>query len=520
MILFIDELHTLVGAGWEDGAMDASNMLKPALARGELRCVGATTLDEYREYVEKDPALERRFQPVFIAEPSVTGTVSILRGLKDNMRCITGCVFKTRRWSRRRCSAIATSPIALPDKAIDLIDEAASRLRIEIDSLPTEIDQLERRIQQLEIERAALSKETDSASVERLGALEAEFAELQEESAAAKAHWQREKQLIDAIRGHKQGIDEANVQLESAQRRHDHEESARLLYGVIPEHQAEIEALQGQLSAHQAEQQMLQEEVGEHEIAEVVAAWTGVPVTKMLEGEMQKLLRIEEHLNARVIHQEPAVSAVANAIRRSRSGLQDPNRPMGSFMFLGPTGVGKTELVKALTAFMFDDERAMVRIDMSEYMEKHAVARLIGAPPGYVGHEEGGQLTEAVRRRPYAVVLFDEIEKAHPDVLNILLQLLDEGRLTDAQGREVDFRNTIVLMTSNVGAHAITARVESGAGSAEELEEEVHEAGGHPPRVHQPDRRGGGLSGAAHGGHGQDRRHPAAPRARAARLRS
>ena len=477
VILFIDELHTLVGAGKGDGAMDASNMLKPALARGELRCVGATTLDEYREYVEKDPALERRFQPVFIAEPSVTDTVSILRGLKDKYEVHHGVRIQDAALvSAAMLSDRYISDRFLPDKAIDLIDEAASRLRIEIDSLPTEIDQLERRLQQLEIERAALSKETDSASVERLGALEAEFAELQEESAAAKAHWQREKQLIDAIRGHKQGIDEANVQLESAQRRHDHEESARLLYGVIPEHQAEIEALQGQLSAHQAEQQMLQEEVGEHEIAEVVAAWTGVPVTKMLEGEMQKLLRIEEHLNARVIHQEPAVSAVANAIRRSRSELQDPNRPMGSFMFLGPTGVGKTELVKALTAFMFDDERAMVRIDMSEYMEKHAVARLIGAPPGYVGHEEGGQLTEAVRRRPYAVVLFDEIEKAHPDVLNILLQLLDEGRLTDAQGREVDFRNTIVLMTSNVGAHAITARVESGAGSAEELEEEVHEA--------------------------------------------
>ncbi|HAN32698.1 MAG TPA: type VI secretion system ATPase TssH, partial [Myxococcales bacterium] len=369
LILFIDELHTLVGAGKGDGAMDASNMLKPALARGELRCVGATTLDEYRQYIEKDPALERRFQPVLVTEPSIVDTISILRGLKDKYEVHHGVRIQDAALiSAANLSDRYISDRFLPDKAIDLIDEAASRLRIEIDSLPTEIDQLERRIQQLEIERAALAMETDQTSLERLQALESEVAELQEEAAGAKAHWQREKQLIDEIRERKEHIDEANGLLEVAQRNHDHEESARLLYGVIPEHEGQIVLLQGQLADHQSELRMLQEEVGEQEIAEVVAAWTGIPVTKMLEAEMQKLLRIEEHLNARVIHQQPAVSAVANAIRRSRSGLQDPDRPMGSFIFLGPTGVGKTELVKALTEFIFDDERAMVRIDMSEYM--------------------------------------------------------------------------------------------------------------------------------------------------------
>ena len=456
IILFIDELHTIVGAGKGDGAMDASNMLKPALARGDLRCIGATTLDEYRQHIEKDPALERRFQPVYIDEPSVSDTISILRGLKDKYEVHHGVrIQDTALVAAATLSDRYISDRFLPDKAIDLIDEAASSLRIEIDSLPTEIDQLERRIQQLEIEKAALARETDSASLDRLDGVESEMAELREQASSAKAHWQQEKQLIDQLRTLKQEIESSNTQLEAAERRHDHEEAARLKYGAIPGFQQEIATLQAELSELQKSQCMLPEEVSEQEIAAVVAAWTGVPVSKMLEGDMQKLLHIEDRLNARVIHQKEAVSSVANAIRRSRSGLQDPNRPIGSFIFLGPTGVGKTELVKALADFMFDDEHAMVRIDMSEYMEKHAVSRLIGAPPGYVGHEEGGQLTEAVRRRPYSVVLFDEIEKAHPDVLNILLQLLDDGRLTDSLGRSVDFRNTIVLMTSNLGSHAI-----------------------------------------------------------------
>ena len=456
IILFIDELHTIVGAGKGDGAMDASNMLKPALARGDLRCIGATTLDEYRQHIEKDPALERRFQPVYIDEPSVSDTISILRGLKDKYEVHHGVrIQDTALVAAATLSDRYISDRFLPDKAIDLIDEAASSLRIEIDSLPTEIDQLERRIQQLEIEKAALARETDSASLDRLDGVESEMAELREQASSAKAHWQQEKQLIDQLRTLKQEIESSNTQLEAAERRHDHEEAARLKYGAIPGFQQEIATLQAELSELQKSQCMLPEEVSEQEIAAVVAAWTGVPVSKMLEGDMQKLLHIEDRLNARVIHQKEAVSSVANAIRRSRSGLQDPNRPIGSFIFLGPTGVGKTELVKALADFMFDDEHAMVRIDMSEYMEKHAVSRLIGAPPGYVGHEEGGQLTEAVRRRPYSVVLFDEIEKAHPDVLNILLQLLDDGRLTDSLGRSVDFRNTTVLMTSNLGSHAI-----------------------------------------------------------------
>ena len=468
VICFIDELHTMVGAGSAEGSMDASNMLKPALARGELHCIGATTLDEYRKYIEKDAALERRFQPVFVDEPSLPDTISILRGLKEK--------YEVHHGVRIQDSALVAAATLsdryitdrfLPDKAVDLIDEAASRLRIEIDSLPTEIDQLERRIQQLQIEQRALQRETDSVSRERLAGIEAEMADLREQSSSAKAHWQREKELIDAIRSAKEEAEDAAIQLESAQRRNDLEEAARLQYGQMPEIQQRIAAARARLDELQQDQRMLVEEVTEQDIAQVVAAWTGVPVTRMLEGEMQKLLRIEERLNERVIHQEEAISAVAHAIRRSRSGLQDPDRPMGSFIFLGPTGVGKTELVKALAGFLFDDDRAMIRLDMSEYMEKHNVARLIGAPPGYIGHDEGGQLTEAVRRRPYSVVLFDEIEKAHPDVLNVLLQLLDDGRLTDSMGRTVDFRNTLVLMTSNIGSHAVLDAAELGQPAVE-----------------------------------------------------
>ncbi len=456
VILFIDELHNLVGAGKGDGAMDASNMLKPALARGELRCIGATTLDEYRKYIEKDAALERRFQPVMCDEPSVPDTVSILRGLRDKYEVHHGVRIQD-------AALVAAATLSdryitdrfLPDKAIDLVDEAASRLRIEIDSLPTEIDQMQRRLQQLEIEAAALAREKDRASVDRLKDIQKLMAELKEETLGKKAEWQREKTLIDGLRTQKEQLEELNHQLEAAERRYDNETAAKLRYGEIPTLQRAIQEAQDKLAEAQKTGKLLNEEVTPEEIAKVVAAWTGVPVTKMLEGEMQKLLRLEEPLRNRVVHQEEAIAAVANAVRRSRSGLQDPNRPMGSFIFLGPTGVGKTELVKALAEYLFDDDRAMIRIDMSEYMEKHTVARLIGAPPGYVGHEEGGQLTEAVRRKPYSVVLFDEIEKAHPDVLNVLLQVLDEGRLTDSLGRTVDFRNTIVLMTSNVGSAAI-----------------------------------------------------------------
>ena len=468
VICFIDELHTMVGAGSAEGSMDASNMLKPALARGELRCIGATTLNEYRKYIEKDTALERRFQPVFVAEPSLTDTISILRGLKEK--------YEVHHGVRIQDSALVAAATLsdryitdrfLPDKAVDLIDEAASRLRIEIDSLPTEIDQLERRIQQLEIEARALQRETDPVSRERLSGIEAEMANLREQASTAKAHWQREKELIDAIRSAKEEAEDATIQLESAQRRNDLEEAARLQYGQMPEIQQRITTARAQLAELQQVQRMLVEEVTEQDIARVVAAWTGVPVTRMLEGEMQKLLQIDQRLKERVINQEEAIDAVASAIRRSRSGLQDPDRPMGSFVFLGPTGVGKTELVKALAEFLFDDDRAMVRLDMSEYMEKHAVSRLIGAPPGYVGHDEGGQLTEAVRRRPYSVVLLDEIEKAHPDVLNVLLQVLDDGRLTDSLGRTVDFRNTLVLMTSNIGSHAVLEAADQGATAVE-----------------------------------------------------
>ena len=457
IILFIDEMHTLVGAGKAEGAMDAGNMLKPMLARGELRCVGATTLDEYRKYIEKDAALERRFQPVFVGEPSVDDTIGILRGLKEK--------YEVHHGIRITDSALVAAAVLssryitdrfLPDKAIDLIDESASRLRIEIDSMPAEIDQVERRVRQLEIERVALKKETDVAGQERLARLEQELGDLREQSDQLKARWENEKRVIEKIRKTKEEVEQARLQAEAAERSGDLNKAAELRYGVMFTLNKRLETEQVEFTAlNDGGQAMLQEEVTADDIADVVGKWTGIPVSRLLEGEMQKLLRMEDRLHARVIGQEEAVAAVANAVRRSRSGLSDPNRPIGSFIFLGPTGVGKTELARALAEFLFDDERAMVRMDMSEYMEKHTVARLIGAPPGYVGYEEGGQLTEAVRRRPYSVLLLDEIEKAHPDVFNVLLQLLDDGRLTDGQGRTVDFRNTVIIMTSNIGSHAI-----------------------------------------------------------------
>ena len=453
IILFIDELHTLVGAGAAEGAMDAANMLKPALARGELRCIGATTLDEYREHVEKDAALERRFQPVYVGEPGVEETIAILRGLKEK--------YEVHHGVRIKDSALVAAAVLshryisgryLPDKAIDLVDEAASRLRIEIDSMPAEIDDLDRRVRQLEIEKQALSREQDRASQERLAKIEAELGQLKKRMEELKEQWRREKELIAAIRQVKEKIEETKLQEQAAEREADLGKVAELRYGVLPELNKKLKEYNQKLAEIQKEHKMLKEEVDEEDIAEVVAGWTGIPVARMLEGEVQKLLRMEEHLRSRVVGQDHAISALASAIRRSRAGISDPNRPLGSFIFLGPTGVGKTELAKALAAFLFDDERSLLRFDMSEYMEKHAVSRLIGAPPGYVGYEEGGQLTEAVRRRPYSVILFDEIEKAHPDVFNILLQLLDDGRLTDSHGRTVDFRNTVVIMTSNLGS--------------------------------------------------------------------
>jgi len=462
VILFIDELHTIVGAGAAEGAVDAANLLKPMLARGELRAVGATTLDEYRKHVEKDAALERRFQQVMVGEPSVEATIAILRGLKERyevhhgVRIQDGALVAAARLSDRYITARF-----LPDKAIDLVDEAASRLRIEIDSVPAEIDAVERRIVQLEIEQQALEPETDPGSVERREAIGAELAELREEAAGMRAHWDQEKATIGRIRGIKEQIETARQELERAERTADLEGAARLKFGTLPELERALEAANDELARQQADRRMLKEEVDEEDVAEVVSAWTGVPVSRLIEGEVQKLLRMEDRLHERVVGQEQAVSAVSNALRRSRAGLSDPDRPIGSFMFLGPTGVGKTELARALAEFMFDDERAMVRIDMSEYMEKHAVARLIGAPPGYVGFEEGGQLTETVRRRPYAVLLLDEIEKAHPDVFNVLLQLLDDGRLTDGHGRVVDFKNTVVIMTSNIGSHFLAEGIES-----------------------------------------------------------
>src|SRR5437868_440327 len=451
IITFIDELHTIVGAGGAEGAVDAGNMIKPMLARGELRLIGATTLDEYRKNVEKDAALERRFQPVFVGEPSVDDTIAILRGLKER--------YEVHHGVRIQDAALVAAAVLsqryisgrqLPDKAIDLVDEAASRLRIEIDSMPIEVDVVERRIRQLEIEKAALAKETDEVSKQRLQAIEAELAELNEKRSAMVAHWENEKHAITEIRDLKEQLEGARTEAERAEREGDLERAAQLRYGTMRELEQEIEAKTRQLDELQGEQKMLKEEVDEEDIAEIVSKWTGIPVTRLMEGEMQKLVRLEEVLHERVIGQDDAVTAVANAIRRSRAGLSDPNRPIGSFMFLGPTGVGKTELARTLADFLFDDERAMVRIDMSEYQEKHNVSRLVGAPPGYVGYEEGGQLTEAVRRRPYAVILLDEIEKAHSDVFNVLLQILDDGRLTDGQGRTVDFRNTVLIMTSNV----------------------------------------------------------------------
>ena len=468
IILFIDELHTIVGAGAAEGAMDASNMLKPALARGELRCVGATTLDEYRKRVEKDPALERRFQPVFVGEPSVEDTIAILRGLKERyevhhgVRITDGAIIGAATLSHRYIS-----DRFLPDKAIDLIDEAASRLRIEIDSMPIEIDEVERKILQLEIERQALRREEDKASKERLAQLEREIENLREASNGLKAHWQNEKESIQRIRSLKEKIEATKVDEQKAQREGDLNRAAELRYGTLTQLQKDLEEANQKLTELQKNQKMLKEEVDAEDVAEVVAKWTGIPVSKMLEGEIQKLLKMEDRLKLRVIGQENAIHAVSNAVRRARAGLQDENRPIGSFIFLGPTGVGKTELCRALAEFLFDDEQAMVRLDMSEFMEKHSVARLLGAPPGYVGYEEGGYLTEAVRRRPYSVVLFDEIEKAHPDVFNALLQILEDGRMTDGQGRTVDFKNTVIIMTSNLGSQYIQ---ELGANNRKEME--------------------------------------------------
>jgi len=456
VILFIDELHTVVGAGAAEGAVDAGNMLKPKLARGELHAIGATTIDEYRKYIEKDAALERRFQPVYIHEPSVEDTISILRGLKERYEVHHGVRIKDSACiSAAMLSSRYIADRQLPDKAIDLIDEAASRLRMEIDSKPAELDEVDRRIMQLEIEREALKKENDKASRERLKDLEKELADLEERRKALHSRWEQEKDAIQAVRETKEEIDQVRHRIEEAQRVQDYERASELQYGRLSELQRQLQAQEERLNELQEHGAMLKEEVGSEEIAEVVSEWTGIPVSKLLEGERERLLRMEEALHRRVIGQEEAVEAVSNAVRRARAGLQDPDRPIGTFIFLGPTGVGKTELARALAEFLFDTEEALIRIDMSEYQERHTVSRLIGAPPGYVGYEEAGQLTEAVRRRPYSVVLFDEIEKAHPEVFNTLLQLLDEGRLTDGQGRTVDFRNTIVIMTSNVGSRWI-----------------------------------------------------------------
>ena len=470
IILFIDELHTLVGAGKADGAMDASNMLKPALARGELHCVGATTLNEYRKHIEKDPALARRFQPVFVAEPTVADTISILRGLKEKyelhhgVRITDGAIVAAATLANRYIT-----DRFLPDKAIDLVDEAGSRLRMEVDSKPENIDELDRRIVQLKIEREALQREPDPASQERLGRLEAELVELEESSAALTAQWQAEKDKLAGASKLKEHLDQARTQLEQAQRLGDWAKAGELTYGRIPELEAKLKEAETQSG-----DKMLEQAVTEQHVAGIVSRWTGIPVDRMLAGEREKLLSMEGALEQRVVGQDEAVVAVANAVRRARAGLQDPNRPIGSFLFLGPTGVGKTELTKALASFLFDDEQALLRIDMSEYMEKHAVSRLIGAPPGYVGYDEGGALTEAVRRRPYQVILFDEVEKAHPDVFNILLQVLDDGRLTDGQGRTVDFRNTLIVLTSNLGSDIIASHPEGTA--IDSIRAEVMEA--------------------------------------------
>ncbi len=460
IILFIDELHTVVGAGKAEGAMDAGNLLKPMLARGELHCIGATTLDEYRKHIEKDAALERRFQPVMVDQPSVEDTISILRGLKERYEIHHGVRIKD---SALVAAAVLSnryiSDRFLPDKAIDLVDEAAAKLRTEIDSMPAELDEILRRVMQLEIEREALKKEKDPASKDRLGRLEKELADLKAQADALKAQWQNEKQAVQRVRDLREQIEQTKLQIEQAERQYDLNKAAELKYGKLHQLERELKveeavtAIPGEAGAKP--NRLIKEEVDEEDIAEVVSRWTGIPVSKLMEGEVQKLLHLEEELHRRVVGQDEAVTAVAEAVIRARSGLKDPNRPIGSFIFLGPTGVGKTELARALAQFLFDDERAMVRIDMSEYQEKHTVSRLVGAPPGYVGFEEGGQLTEAVRRRPYCVVLFDEIEKAHHDVFNVLLQILDDGRLTDGQGRTVDFKNTIIIMTSNIGSHRI-----------------------------------------------------------------
>ncbi|WP_413883655.1 ATP-dependent chaperone ClpB [Candidatus Desulfatibia sp.] len=474
IILFIDELHTLVGAGASEGAMDASNMLKPALARGTLRCVGATTLNEYRKYIEKDAALERRFQPVMVAEPSVEDTVSILRGLKEKYEVHHGVRIKDS--AIVAAAALSNRYISdrfLPDKAIDLIDECASKLRIEIDSMPAEIDEIQRKITQAEIEREALKKESDAASQKRLAKLDADISGMQDEILAMKAHWQHEKDLIQTIRTIKEQQEQLGIEEQQAEREGNLAKVAEIRYGRATKLQKGLAEANEKLARLQEKNKMLKEEVDDEDIAEVISKWTGIPVSKMLEGEREKLVNMEDRLSKRVVGQNEAIAAISNAVRRARSGLQDPNRPIGSFIFMGPTGVGKTELAKALAEFIFDSDQAMVRIDMSEYMEKHTVSRLIGAPPGYVGYEEGGYLTEAVRRRPYSVVLFDEIEKAHPEVFNVLLQILDDGRMTDGHGRTVDFKNSIIIMTSNVGSQWIQ---ELGASRREEMELRITEA--------------------------------------------
>ncbi|MDX1393761.1 MAG: ATP-dependent chaperone ClpB [Gemmatimonadota bacterium] len=475
-VIFLDELHTMVGAGAAEGAVDAGNMLKPALARGQLRMIGATTLDEYRQHIEKDAALERRFQPVLVGEPSVEETVAILRGLKERYEVHHGVrITDPALVAAARLSDRYIGDRFLPDKGIDLIDEAASRLRIEIDSMPEDIDEVDRRVTQLEIEREALRGEGDARSKARLVDLEGELAGAREELAGLKARWLNEKQAIEAVRALKREIEELGIEAEQATRSGNLQRSAEISYGEVPRRREELSEAERRLGELQAEGSFLKEEVGEADVAEVVANWTGIPVSRMLEDERERLTKLEDHLHRRVVDQEHAIVAVSNAVRRSRAGLQDPNRPIGSFIFLGPTGVGKTETARALANFLFDDDGAMIRIDMSEYMERHAVARLIGAPPGYIGYEEGGQLTESVRRRPYSVVLFDEIEKAHPEVFNLLLQILDDGRLTDGQGRTVDFRNVVLIMTSNLGSARILEQSESGA-DWETVEAEVREA--------------------------------------------
>ena len=474
IVLFIDEMHTIVGAGAAEGSVDASNMLKPALARGELRCVGATTINEYRKYIEKDAALERRFQPILVAEPSVEDSIAILRGLKER--------YEVHHGVRIQDSALVTAATLshryisdrfLPDKAIDLIDEAASKLRIEIDSMPAEIDEVSRKIVQLEIEREALKKEKDKASADRLRKIERELSDLKARSTKLKDHWQNEKEVINKIQSVKEQIEKAKSDEQIAQRQGDLGRAAELRFGVLLDLEKKLKAENQKLVDLQSGQRMLKEEVEPDDIAEVVAKWTGIPVSRMMEGEKEKLIHMEERIREKIVGQEEAVIAVSNAVRRARSGIQDPNRPIGSFIFMGPTGVGKTELARVLAEFLFDDEQAMIRIDMSEFMEKHSVARLIGAPPGYVGYEEGGYLTEAVRRRPYSVVLFDEIEKAHPEVFNALLQILDDGRLTDGKGRTVDFKNTVIIMTSNIGSQYI---VGLGEDRYEEMKRRIMEA--------------------------------------------